>query len=336
MGLKSFRGEVWTNVHPKILEEIVKANGEIVDGKVGNDGYTKQASAIMQSYFSDEIKVVYAINGTAANILALKSMLPRWGSVVCEEQTHIHTHECGAFESMLGNKILAAKGNQGKLSVEILDEYLFKIKNYKYLPKVVVLTQPTELGVLYTNEEIKAICDYAHQKDMYVYIDGARLSNALVALDTDITSMIEKTGVDAFSFGGTKAGAMFGEIVVFRRKEHFSALDYLQKQALQHMDKSKFLGVQMLCLLESGLWKETAKHANDCAKYLEKLLLKKGIKAFYPVDTNMCFCTLDKRQLEQINAVYDLSYWDEENKVVRLATTFETDYKTLEAMVNLL
>lgn len=336
MKLKDFRGEVWTNVHPEILEQIVSANHEIVDGKVGNDGYTKRTTEIMQKFFKDEIRAVYAINGTAANILALKSMLDRYSTVLCEEQTHINTHESGALESMLGNKILAMKGECGKLSPKIISDYLIKIKNYKYLNKVIVITQPTELGVLYTNQEIKDICDFAHERGMYVYVDGARLSNALVALDTTVTEMIEDTGVDAFSFGGTKAGAMFGEIVVFRRKEHFVALDYLQKQALQHLDKSKFLGVQMEYLLRTELWKKTAKHANDTAKYLERGLNEKGIQAYLPVHTNAVFCRLTQEQLDKINSVYELNYWFVEEQVVRFMTTFATDYKAIDNLLSLI
>ena len=336
MGLKSFRGEVWTNAHPEIMAELLRINSDVVDGKVGNDTYTKKATALMQEYFKDEIRVVYAINGTAANILALKSMLDRWSTVICETETHINTHESGALESMLGNKILAIKGQAGKLTPTLIDEYLYKTKKYKYLPKVIVITQPTELGVLYTNEEIKDICDFAHARNMYVYVDGARISNALVALDTNITEMIEKTGVDAFSFGGTKAGAMFGEMVVFRRKEHFVALDYLQKQALQHIDKSKFLGAQMQYLLEKELWIKTAQHANETAKYLESKMLEKGVKTFYPVQTNMVFCVLSKEQLSKINKVFDLSYWEEENNVVRVATTFATDKREIDELVSLL
>lgn len=336
MNKKDFRGEVWTNVDSEIINKIVEVNSEIVDGKVGNDSYTKNATKLMQQNFKTEIKVVYAINGTAANILALKSMLDRWSTILCEEQTHINTHECGALEAMLGNKILPIKGEAGKLSPALIENYLIKTKNYKYLPKVIVITQPTELGVLYTNEEIKAICDFAHAKNMYVYIDGARLPNALVAMNTTLKEMIEETDVDAFSFGGTKAGAMFGEMVVFRRKEHFAALDYLQKQALQHMDKSKFLGAQMECLLEKELWKKNAQHANATAKYLSEKMLEKDIKPYYPVDTNMLFCVLTEAQVEKLNRLYDVSYWDIENKVVRLATTFSTSYTSIDELVSLL
>lgn len=336
MKSKVFRGEVWTNTHPDIIQEIVRINEIDVDGKVGHDSFTKSATEIMQKNFRDEVQVVYTSNGTAANILALKSMMSRWGTILCEAHTHINTYECGAFESMLGNKILSVEGKMGKLSPEVLNDYLISIKNYKYIPQVIVITQPTEFGVLYTNDEIKAICDFAHERNMYVYIDGARISNALVALDTSLTEMIEDNDVDAFSFGGTKAGAMFGEMVVFRRKEHFTALEYLQKQALQHLDKSKFLGVQMEYLLKTELWKITAEHANSMAKYLEKGLLEKGIKIHYPVDTNAVFCIFNENQKKAVNEKYDVSYWDEEIHLVRMITTFATNQDDIDELLSLL
>ena len=336
MASKAFRGEVWTNTHPDIMAQMFKINEVEVDGKVGHDSFSIRAAELMQSNFSDPIKVVYTANGTAANLVALKSMLSRYGSILCEEHTHINTYECGATESMLGNKILPIKGKDGKLSPEIISDYLYSIRNYGYIPQVIVITQPTEFGVLYSGEEIKAICDLAHEKGMYVYIDGARISNALAALDTTINEMIEKNGVDTFSFGGTKAGAMFGEMVVFRRAEHFSMLEYLQKQALQHLDKSKFLGVQLECLLKDELWRETAKHANSMAKYLEEGLLAKGVDIYYPVDTNAVFCILSEEQIKNINTKYDVGYWEEKKKLARLMTTFATKQSDIDELLALL
>ena len=148
--------------------------------------------------------------------------------------------------------------------------------------------------------------------------------------------MIEKNGVDTFSFGGTKAGAMFGEMVVFRRAEHFSMLEYLQKQALQHLDKSKFLGVQLECLLKDELWRETAKHANFQAKYLEEGLLAKGVEIYYPVDTNAVFCILSEEQIKNINTKYDVGYWEEKKKLARLMTTFATKQSDIDELLALL
>ena len=336
MTSKAFRGEVWTNTHPDIMAEMFRINEIDVDGKVGHDGFSLRATELMQRNFDEPVRVVYTANGTAANLVALKSMLNRWGSILCEEHTHINTYECGATESMLGNKILPIRGNMGKLCPEVIEEYLYSTRNYGYRPEVVVITQPTEFGVLYTNDEIRAICELAHKRGMYVYIDGARISNALAALGTGIKEMIEETDVDTFSFGGTKAGAMFGEMVVFRRSEHFEMLEYLQKQALQHLDKSKFLGVQLECLLKDELWRRTAEHANASAKRLEAGLIAKGIELYYPVDTNAVFCILSPEQVKSANARYDVGYWEEKKSLVRLMTTFATRQEDIDELLNLL
>lgn len=336
MRLRDFRGEVWTNIHPDILKAMITVNDEIVDGNNGKDSHSKNADRLMQSFFSDTIYTTYTINGTAANVIALKAMCDRWSTIICAEQTHINTYECGATEYMLGNKILSIPSADGKLSVELIEKLLNGQKKYKYLPKVIVLTQPTEFGTVYTNRQIKEICNFAHSRNMYVYIDGARIANAIVELNTTLTEMIENTGVDAFSFGGTKAGALFGEMVVFRHREFAMALEYSQKQSLQHLDKSKFLGVQIEYLLQSGLWLENARISNRMAKILEQKLLEKGVKTFYPVQTNMVFAILTKEELDKINAVFDLHYWNETDKSVRIATTYLTTEQKIDELVSLI
>lgn len=336
MGLKDFNGEVWTNTHPAVLAAMAAVNEEPVDGKVGNDRFSKHAEQLLQAQFAGKIHTMMTFNGTAANILALKSMLHSWSAVVCAQCTHIHVYECGALEYMLGNKILTAESPDGKLTPALVEALLESNKNYKYNPEVLVITQPTELGVLYTCGELKALCDYAHAKGMYVYLDGARLAHAVAALNTDLHTMIEESGIDTFSFGGTKAGAMFGEMVVFLREQFARNLSYSQKQSLQHMDKSKFLGVQMECLLKDGLWLKTAGHANAMAGLLKERLAEKGIAPYYSVDTNMVFCRLTPAQFVRVTAVYDLHYWDKAEGVVRFATTHETTEEKIEKLVSLL
>jgi threonine aldolase len=237
---------------------------------------------------------------------------------------------------MLGNKVLTAESRDGKLTPAMVEALLESNKNYSYNPEVLVITQPTELGVLYTCEELKGFCSFAHERGMYVYLDGARLAHAVAALETDLHTMIEETGIDAFSFGGTKAGAMFGEIVVFLREQFGQKLAYSQKQSLQHMDKSKFLGVQMECLLKDGLWLKTAGHANTMAKRLQGKLAEKGVVPYYPVDTNMVFCALTPEQFARVTSVYDLHYWNEAEGVVRFATTHETTEEKIEKLISLL
>ncbi len=334
--LKDFRGEVWINIHPDLLDAIAKINDEPIDGGYGEESYAKKATALMQRYFSDEIYTTFAINGTAANVMAMKAMLDRWSTVLCAKQTHLNTYEAGALEFNLGNKILAIESPDGKLTPDLVEKLLRSVKNYKYNPKVIAITQPTEFGTVYSNPEIKALCDYAHSKNMYVYMDGARLGNGVVALGTNLTDMIEKTGVDAFSFGGTKVGAMMGEMIVFRRREFANYLKYSQKQSLQHMSKSKFLSVQMAAILESELWIKNSVLSNNAAKLLGEKLAEKGIKTAYPVQSNMVFAILDDDVYKRITEVYDLHYWNEEQRVVRLATTYLTTKEQIDRFVSLI
>lgn len=324
MSKKDFRGEVWNNIDEDILAELVRINSEAVDGKVGHDGYTARANEYLQSFFDEKIEVLYTINGTAANIIGLKALLSCYGSVICAEQAHINTYECGALEYNLGNKILTVPSDDAKISPAMIDELLVLHASHSYNPQVIAITQPTELGAVYTVEEIKALVDYAHAKGMKLFVDGARLGSALASLGVSLREMMADTGVDVFTVGGTKAGAMFGEAVVFSPKNLPTASEYILKQSMQHIDKSKFLGAQMLCLFENDRWVKNFAHANDMAKLLESKLVEKGIEIYFPVESNMVFCILDEEALAKANKVYDLKYWYPDKKVVRVATTFAT------------
>lgn len=324
MANKTFRGEVWNNIDPVVLEGIVRINSEDVDGKVGQDSYTAKATAYIQSFFEKNVSVLYTINGTAANIIALKALLDRFGTVICAEQAHINTYECSALEYNLGNKILSAPSFDAKLTPKMIDKVLAEHESHQYIPQVIAIAQPTEMGVVYTIDEIKKLATYAHNKNMKLFIDGARLGSALAALNVSLKEMMEQTGVDAFTVGGTKAGAIFGEAVVFTDKNNLKNGDYILKQSMQHFDKSKFLGVQMLTLFENNRWIHNFAHANKMAKLLEAELKKKGIEIVFPVESNVLFCVIDEETLSKICEVYDLKYWYKDKKIVRIATTFST------------
>lgn len=331
---KAFRGEVWNNIDPAVLEKIVQINTEDVDGKVGNDRYSAKATAYLQSFFEKEISVLYTINGTAANIIGLKAVLDRFGAVICAEQAHINTYECGALEYNLGNKILTVPSFDAKLTSEMIDDVLAKHESHQYIPQVIAVTQPTEMGLVYTTEEIKALAAYAHSKNMKLFLDGARLGSALAALQVSLREMIAETGVDVFTIGGTKAGAMFGEAVVFTDKRDLPAGDYILKQSMQHFDKSKFLGAQMLALFEHDRWIHNFHHANNMAKLLETELTKQGIEIVFPVESNVLFCVLEKETLANMCKVYDLKYWYKDQKIVRIATTFATTEEDILKLVS--
>lgn len=324
MSSKAFRGEVWNNMDPRVLEELVRINTEAVDGKVGKDRYSAKATAYLQSFFEKEISVLYTINGTAANIIGLKAILDRFGAVICAEQAHINTYECGALEYNLGNKILAVPSADAKLTPALIDEALAKHESHSYIPQVIAITQPTEMGLVYTIEELSALATYAHGKNMKLFIDGARLGSALASLRVSLREMMAETGVDVFTVGGTKAGAMFGEAIVFTNKCDLPAGDYLLKQSMQHFDKSKFLGAQMLALFENDRWIHNFHHANEMAKLLERELTKQGIEIVFPVESNVLFCVLEEEALASMREVYDLKYWFKDQKIVRITTTFAT------------
>ncbi|MBQ8249342.1 MAG: threonine aldolase [Clostridia bacterium] len=330
---KSFRGEVWNNIDEQVLAEIARINDEDVDGKVGQDKYTAQATSYLQSFFDTEIAVLYTINGTAANIIALKALLNRFGSVICSEQAHINTYECGAVEYNLGNKILTIPTSDAKITPQMIDRLLFEHRSHQYRPQVIALTQPTELGTLYTLDELRALVVYGHSKGMKIFIDGARIGSALASLGCTLREMIADTGVDAFTVGGTKAGAMFGEAVVFLDKNVLREGDYILKQSLQHFDKSKFLGIQMLALFNDDRWVKNFAHANNMAKLLGGQLRQKGIMPYFPVQSNMVFCVVEEDILRQMQATYDLKYWFEDKKVVRMATTFSTTEEDVMRLV---
>ena len=336
MKSQAFHGEVWINAHQEIVDAVVKANAEPIDGGYGNDYYSKKATALMQENFSFPIYTTFTINGTAANVMAMKAMLDRWSAIICSEQTHINTYEAGAFEFNLGNKIISTKTEDGKLTPKIIADLMLATKKYKYKPKVVAMAQPTEYGTVYTPAEIKAICDFAHENGMYVYIDGARIGNAVAALGTNLKEMIEDTGVDAFSFGGTKAGAMFGEMIVFCRPEFNNYLEYSQKQSIQHMSKSKFLSAQIVTILEKEFWLRDGEKSNAAAKLLGEKVSAKGYEIYYKRETNMVFCVIPPEKFAPLCEKYDMHYWDEFTHVVRLATTHMTTEKEINELVDLL
>ena len=329
---KEFGGEPWGNVDPVVMEAILRANAEPVDAWDGKDHYTKQAVDLVQRSFRDSIWAVMTINGIGANIIGLKAMLNRHETVVCADVTHVNSwYEASAFEFTLGGKILTAPHENGKLTVPALEQTLREHGRFGCVPRVVVLSQSTEFGTIYTAEELKAICDFAHGRDMYVFVDGARLGYAIAALGTDLTGMIEVPDVDAFTIGGGKAGAMFGDMVVFRRADISRNLEFIRKQSFQHFDKSKFLGVQMVALLTGDHWLENGRKANAMVKLLADKLAEKGLYSPYPVESNILFVEIPEERMP----ADVLHYSDPEKKLVRFSATSDITEADVQTLVDL-
>ena len=329
---KEFHGEPWGNVDPVVMEAILRANSEPVDAWDGKDRYTKQAIELVQRYFKDPIWAVMTVNGIGANMIALKAMLNRHETVVCADVTHVNSwYEAGAFEFTLGGKILTAAHENGKLTVQNLERTLQAHRRYGCVPKVVALSQSTEFGTVYTVEELKEICDFAHGNGLYVFVDGARLGYAMAALNVNLTQMIQVPDVDAFTIGGGKAGAMFGDMVVLRREQFGQNLEFIRKQSFQHFDKSKFLGVQMAALLEADRWLENGRKANAMVKLLAGQLEEKGLHSEYPVESNILFVQIPEERMN-----FDLfSYSDPERQLVRFSATADVTEEDVQMLADL-
>ncbi len=298
----------------------------------------EQSSA--DELFSDllgcDVKAYFVYNGTAANVLGITSGLRSYQAVVCADTAHINVDECGALEKISSCKILYAPSVDGKLCPEDVESFLWQVGSYhRVQPKVISISQTTEFGGLYLLEEIKELADFAHEHDMYLHLDGARIANALVALGCTAKELLVDTGVDICSFGGTKNGMMFGEAVLFLNAEPARGFDCYRKQSMQLHSKYEYIYRQFATYLKDDLYLENAKRANDMAAFLEKEL-RGWIELERPVETNMIFLKLKAPQEEAFRNEYDSRVFGLKNGVLRLVTSFMTDKREIFELADII
>ena len=231
-----------------VLPEVFKALEESAFGhqhSYGEDKYTEKAIEDFKQIFGDDIDVYFVYNGTGANILSLSAFTHSYNAIICAETAHINVDECGAIEKQTGSKLLTVPTFDGKLSLGLIHNHMHGFDDQHHAqPKIISLTQCTELGTVYTHDELKEICDFAHAHDMYVHMDGARLANAVAYLGCTPASITKEVGIDVLSFGGTKNGMMFGEAVVFFNTTMSKEVKYIRKQLMQLHSKSRFIAAQ--------------------------------------------------------------------------------------------
>ncbi|EIM06218.1 aromatic amino acid beta-eliminating lyase/threonine aldolase [Planococcus antarcticus DSM 14505] len=275
MTQKMFASDKNSGVHPLILEAMGQAN----DGHVpayGNDPYTAAAIQKFKEHFGEECEVVFVFNGTGANVTGLKAMVRSHQAIICTDGAHINSDEGGAPEGFIGGKLLTSPSAVGKLTISQIERQLHHIGNpQRSQPKAISISQCTELGTVYTIDEIKEITSYAHENGLYVHMDGVRLSNAAAYLDCSFAEMTVDAGIDMLAFGGTKNGLMIGEAVVCFNPELAPEITYIRKQGMQLGSKMRFLSVQFDRLLTENLWLDNARSANHSAQ-----LLAEGLSAF--------------------------------------------------------
>ncbi|MDF9829830.1 low specificity L-threonine aldolase [Parabacteroides sp. PF5-6] len=323
--MRSFASDNNSGVHPLVMEAVVRANQDHAVG-YGDDPWTIEATIKIKEVFGPAAEPYFVFNGTGANSVALQAVTRPFHSILCAETAHIYVDECGAPAKMSGCAVTAIPTPDGKLTPELIRPRLhnFGVCHHSQ-PKVAYISQVSEMGTIYTIEEVKAIADLLHAHDMYLHMDGARLANACAYLNCTMKQLTVDAGVDILSFGGTKNGMMMGEAVIAFRPEIAEDLQYYRKQSAQLASKMRYLSAQFVPYLENNLWLENAMRANISARKLaEALSLYPQIRFTQKVESNQLFFTIPTEPLKKLQEEYFFYMWNEECNEARLVTSWDT------------
>ena len=334
---RGFGSDNHSGISPEVIEAIAQANSDHALA-YGDDEYTQRLETLINETFGPQAKVYLVFNGTGANVLCIDAMCRSHEAVVCAETAHINVDECGAPQRVVGCRLLTVDTPDGKLTPALVKTRLhgFGFEHHSQ-PKAISISQPTELGTLYSKEEIKSLADLAHSYNMYLHVDGARLANAAVALGCTFKEMTTDLGVDALSFGGTKNGLLMGESCVLLNPALDVDMKYRRKQMTQLASKMRFMAAQFICYIESGIWRRNAEHSNRMAQLLRSEVEKvEGVKIMYPVQVNSVFAQLPTDVWHRLQERYFFYDWDEAADVVRWMCSFDTTEEDIHSFVNAL
>ncbi len=328
---RGFASDNYSGVHPEVLVALEEANqGHQVS--YGEDDYTAALTNTIREHFGAQAEVFPVFNGTGANVVALTAMMPRWGAVICSALAHIHTDEGGAPERVSGLKLFTVPAPEGKLTPELIATEAFGFGDeHRAQPLVVSITQSTELGTIYTPDEIRAITTFAHDKGMLVHMDGARLWNAAASLNLPFRAFTTEAGVDVLSLGGTKNGLLGAEAIVVLNPTAVDGLIYLRKLSMQLASKMRFASAQILTLFTDDLGLRSAQHANAMASRLRSALEERissgaisGLGFSAPTQANAVFALLDNAVADRIREKFRFYDWDRAKGEVRWMCSFDT------------
>jgi len=337
MSTRFFASDNNAGVHPQIMDAIIKANNNHTIS-YGNDKYTNETIALFRDVFETPLDIFFVYNGTGANIIALQSMTHSFDAVICAQTAHICVDECGAPEKQTGCKLISLETPDGKLTSKLISTCLHGIGDQHHSqPKVVSITQSTEMGTLYTIDELKSICNFAHQNGLLVHMDGSRISNAAAALNCSFADITWKAGVDVLSFGGTKNGMMFGEAVIYFNFPEAVYTPFIRKQTTQLHSKMRFISAQFKAFLESELWRKNASHANKMAAILaEKASKIPNVTLTQKNQVNSVFAIIPNNWIKPLQDKSFFYVWNENKSEVRWMTSFDTTEEDVNAFVDLL
>ncbi len=321
----SFGSDNHAPVHPKIMAALQTANQGLAPS-YGTDDLTAEAQKLLNQWLGKKASSYFVYNGTAANILALRSLTQGFHSVLCSQSSHLWNDEGIAPESVAQVKLIPIPDHHGKLQVRSLQKYLQRLGDQHYAqPKVLSLTVPTELGTCYSLEELKELTSFARAHQLWIHIDGARFANALHHLQISAADFFQQIPCDILSFGGTKNGWMFGETVVVFQAPDLYPIKFFRKQFMNLPSKTRYIAAQLQAYLQDDLWKEIAEHSCSMAQLLHQELQKiPGLHIPYPVQSNAVFLQLPQPWIKVLRSRHFFYVWDEETFLCRLMMNWTT------------
>lgn len=322
---RGFASDNSSPIHPEVLAAIEAVNTGHTFA-YGHDQVTDSLSTTFIHHFGDRVRAYPVWSGTAANVLCLRAACRPWEAAICAGTAHINVDECGAAEAIAGVKLMTAAGPDGKLTPEQVEPLLGRVGDeHAVQPRVISISQCTELGTVYTPRETQELADLAHGRGLILHMDGARLANAAVALDRPLRAITTEVGVDLLSFGGTKNGLLGAEAVVFINPELAGGFEFLRKQSLQLASKMRFLAAQLVALLSDDLWLRNAGQANAMAARLAQAVsVIEGVRITRPVQANAVFAQVSPGALEALQRQFDFYVWDEAIGEVRWMCSWDT------------
>jgi threonine aldolase len=332
---RGFASDNNAGVHPRVMEALRAANeGHVV--AYGDDPITGRALALLGGQFGEGAEAFFVFGGTGANVLALQAMTRPHQAVVCAATAHVQVDECGAPERFAGCKLLPVATPDGKLRPAQVEPLLARTGDQHHVqPRVVSVSQPTELGTVYAPEELRELSDFARGRGLLLHVDGARLANAAAHLGVALREAA--AGADALSFGGTKNGMMYGEAVVFRTPGLARDFKFVRKQGAQLASKMRFIAAQFEALLTDDLWLANAAHANRMAQLLAAELGRlPRVRLTQAVESNAVFALLPREHVAAIQEQFFFYVWNEETSEVRLMASFDTAEEDVRELVKVI
>ena len=332
--MRGFASDNYAGVHPEVLEAIASANVDHAKA-YGDDDWTARADVAFREHFGADARAFPVFNGTGANVVGLQVMLRPWEAVICASSAHINVDEGGAPEHQLGTKLIDVATPDGKLTPDLVRSVHFGVGVVHHAqPRVISITQTTEMGTAYSPDEIGALAEFAHSLDMYLHLDGARISNAAATLGVPLRAFTTDAGVDMVSYGGTKNGALAAEAVVCLRPELAEVLGFARKQSMQLASKMRFFSAQFVALLEGDLWLRNASHANAMAhRLVDGVSDVAGVEIGLPVQANGLFPVIPRAAIEPLQEVTPFYVWDEARNQVRWMCSWDTTENDIDTFV---